>query len=146
MKRPRHHDADGAAAGTGLDAGAAVLPPETEPSAPARHATTHIAVTAHPWCYMHLRVEFARAEGAPADFDETHLKNAVVSALRKAFGIVGAAVPVDVLHKAGAEGFIRTPFEDAPVVASALALCSDYNGMSCRISVVKSSPFLVSLA
>ncbi|KAI8928905.1 hypothetical protein BC831DRAFT_509632 [Entophlyctis helioformis] len=97
---------------------------------------------------MAVQVEFGSSLGPPGDFDEVSFKNAVVLALRQSFGIVGTAVTVDVLHynDADRKAWIRTPAETSTMVASAIALYADYNGASCRMSVLQSSPFLFALS
>ncbi|KAH6596106.1 hypothetical protein BASA50_005403 [Batrachochytrium salamandrivorans] len=107
--------------------------------------TTRITITDHPWQYMLVQIHFSSPDGPPLSFDEVQFKNTIVGSLRKAYGIVGASVVVDVLRFQPNQSYIRVPFEHASVVSSSLALCSEYDGLSCRISVVRQSPFLCSL-
>ncbi|KAH9248770.1 hypothetical protein BASA81_013565 [Batrachochytrium salamandrivorans] len=94
---------------------------------------------------MLVQIHFSSPDGPPLSFDEVQFKNTIVGSLRKAYGIVGASVVVDVLRFQPNQSYIRVPFEHASVVSSSLALCSEYDGLSCRISVVRQSPFLCSL-
>ncbi|KAJ8324031.1 hypothetical protein O5D80_007251 [Batrachochytrium dendrobatidis] len=111
-----------------------------------RPKTTKVVVSNHIWQYMLVQIDFANPADQPANFDEAIFKNIIVVSLRKTYGIVGAAISVSLLHFESGRSCIRVPFEQAAVVSSALALCLEYDGASCRIQVIEQSPFLCSLA
>ncbi|XP_029838218.3 ribonuclease P protein subunit p14-like [Ixodes scapularis] len=96
--------------------------------------------------YLDVSLEF---EGNPDfEFDSKIFKYAIVTALRRLFGEVGASIQVDVLRyrEHDRRAYLRTSIKNLVKVWSSLTLCTSYDGKPCTFRIFKVSCSLASLS
>ena len=100
-----------------------------------------------PCPHMYARVAAAFAE-PDAAVTETLLRAMIAAALKGLFGVVGGALPFELLHFRASDGagIVRVPASDFPRLQAALTCLAEYDGHECRLLLQSSSPFLSALA
>jgi hypothetical protein len=81
-----------------------------------------------------------------AELDEMQLKNVLQLGLKRSFGIMGSAIPVDLLQFKENVFFLRTRYDCAFMIKATLPTITDYAGETCTISVDQASPSLTSVS
>jgi hypothetical protein len=74
------------------------------------------------------------------------LKNAIQLGLKKGFGIMGSAIPVDLLQFKQPFFYLRTSYDCGYMIRGTLPTVTEYAGEQCCISIQKSSPSLASIS
>jgi hypothetical protein len=98
-----------------------------------------------PYTYARVAATFAESDAAVT---ETLLRAMIASALSSLFGVMGGALPVELLHVRPSDGvgIVRVPAADFPKLHAALTCLTEYDGHECRLLLEASAPFLSSLA
>lgn len=97
--------------------------------------------------YMDVALIFDGSEHGD-ELNAKIFKYAIVLALKKLFGEVGASIPVDVLRYRDADhrAYLRTQSRNLVKVWSSLSLFSSYDGKPCHFRIFKVSSSLASLS
>ena len=98
-----------------------------DPSKPVKTPATLSQTTIRnpPFFYLHLALISSidlqpSADKQLSPFDDVAARTHLTSALERFFGLTGSAIPIDILHRAGNEIWIRVPHQDGSAMLAAL--------------------------
>lgn len=80
-------------------------------------------------------------------FDETALDTFLTSATVAMLGLVGSAFPTDIIHTEPSTHtcIIRIPWGERDGFRRCMAAAVNWQGIKCRVTQLKTSPFLLNL-
>ncbi|GLC65867.1 Ribonuclease P protein subunit p14 [Pleodorina starrii] len=98
--------------------------------------------------FLSLSVSFPALgdEAAAATMSEQLFKDILTQALTDLYGIIGGAVVFSLLELQGCSAIVRVDKRDADKVWAAAAFATQYGEHDIRLTVTRSSPFLISMA
>ena len=109
----------------------------------AKHPKQDYKKTTFESAYHLLKIEVA----APIQFEETTLIPFLVSTMITMFGLVDSAFPIDIIHIEPSTHtcIVRIPWEERDRFERSMAAAISWQGMKCRVTSLKASPFLLNL-
>ncbi|KXS16369.1 hypothetical protein M427DRAFT_134377 [Gonapodya prolifera JEL478] len=84
----------------------------------------------------------------PKLLTEAFYKAAVHSAVQESFGVIGSGMALDVVsfRQERGECCLRVPANHYVSLRAALTACNSSDGVACRFSILRASPFLLALS